>query len=294
MSKEGINGLKNLFGLFEKLSGDNLWLFVDTLLLSLISATLGVMCLSCFFIDSKSTHEWATYNIRNIILGPILRDIASVCMTMTYYCTITFSLHSGFILWQFTTIVTVLYTSFVSFIMAKSNNSPSTARAMRASRAWPVVIFGLRYGFLIATCGFSRSTNAVVTMRLLKNATALSPKATLDDSECFIHQISTVLLIAISGFVTAFDAADLDAISWPKIVLDWMFATAALAYANGIVFLLDEAGCALGGVNFNVGSRLFMQARQSSGAVLPSIKPTSVGCFVCGVCSFLLLFIAAA
>lgn len=253
------------------------------------------MCLSCFFIDSKSTHEWATYNIRNIILGPILRDIASVCMTMTYYCAITFSLHSGFILWQFTMIVTVLYTSFVSCIMAKSNNLPSTARAMTASRAWPVVIFGLRYGFLTAACGFPRSTNAVVTMRLLKNATALSPKATLDDSDCFIHQISTGLLIAISGFATAFEyAADMDAISWPKICIDSIFATAALACVNGIVFLLDEAGRALGEVNFNIGSRLFMQARQSSGANLPSIKPTSVGCFICGVCLFLLLFIAAA
>lgn len=296
-SKEGLNGLKMLTSVqLEPISGDKLWLLVDTFLLSFISVSLGIMCLSCFFIDGKSSHEWATYNIRNVVLGPVLRDIASICMAMTNYCTITFkSLPAGIILWQFTTIVTVLYTSFISCIMAKSNNLPSTASAMRASRAWPVVAFGLRYGFLIATCGVSSSISAVVTMRMLKHTTVVSPRTTLDDSECFINQLSTSLLIVMSGFATAFNyATDVDDRSLRKIVLHWMFATGALAYANLLVFLLDEAGRALGEVNFNDGTKILMQARQSSGSTLPNIKPTSVGCSICGVCLLLLLFIATA
>lgn len=99
----------------------------------------------------------------------------------------------------------------------------------------------------------------------------------------------------MSGLATAFNyATDLDDSSLRKIVFDWMFATAALAYVNVLVFLLDEAGRALGEVNFNNGTKKLMQARQSSGSTLPNIKPTSVGCSLSGGCLFLLLFIATA
>jgi len=275
----------------EKLSGDDLWLLAETLLQSLIIVMLGILCISCFFIDTKSPHEWTTYNVRSMN-GQLLRDIASICMAMAYALTFNGGLHPGFILWQSTAIVTVLYTSFVSCITAKSYNSPSTARKMRAARAWSVVIFGLRYGFLAAICGFVPGINAVVTMRLLKHTTALSPEATMEDAECFLHQFSTSLLIFISGFATAFEYAttDADEISWRTIVLDWMLATTALAYANALVFLLDEAGRRLGEMNFMIG----MQAQQASGAALSNTKPTSIGCSICGVCSFLLLFIATA
>ena len=254
---------------------------------------LGTMCLSCFFIDSKSSFEW-TYYVRNITLHPNLRDIAAACVTMIHYCAIAFnSRRAGCIIWISTAIVTIMYTSFVSCIMAKSNNSPSTARAMRDARAWPVVIFGLRYGFLIAMCGVAPSINAVVTMRLLKHLALLSTRATADDSECFIQQLRIRLLIIISGLATAFEyATDMDTISWRTIVLEWMLATTALVFANVLVFVLDDAGRRFGEKNFETGNKMFMQARQNASAILPNIKPTSIGCSICGVCSFLLLFIA--
>ena len=275
----------------EKLSGDDLWLLAETLLQSLIIVMLGILCISCFFIDTKSPHEWTTYNVRSMN-GQLLRDIASICMAMAYALTFNGGLHPGFILWQSTAIVTVLYTSFVSCIIAKSYNSPSTASTMRAARAWSVVIFGLRYGFLAGIFGFVPGINAVVTMRLLKHTSALSAAAKMEDAECFIQQFSTSLLIAISGFATAFEYAttDADEISWLTIVLDWVLATTALAYANALVFILDEAGRRLGEKNFMIG----MQARQASGVAFPNIKPTPIGCSICGVCSFLLLFIATA
>lgn len=176
----------------------------------------------------------------------------------------------------------------------KSNNSPSTEQTMRATRAWPVVIFGLRYGFLVAVCGFAPSVNAVVTLRLLKHMAVLSNRATVEDSECFISQCSASQLIVLAGFATAFEyAADLDAFSWRTIFLDWIFATIAAAYVNASVFMLDAAGRALGERNFIMGNKIFMQACQSSGAMLPNTKPAPVGSSICGVCLFLLLFIAA-
>lgn len=276
----------------EKLSVDELLSVADNLLPSLMIGMLGTMCLSCFFIDSKSSHEWVTYNVRNIVLGPIMRDYAAVCMAMSHFCAMTFnSRRAGCIMWKSTAIVTIVYTSFVSCIMAKSNNSPSTARAIRSARAWPVVIFGLRYGFLVAMCGVAPSINAVVTMRLLKHPTLLSPKVT--DSECFIQQLSTRLLIIISGLATSFEySTDMDTTSWRTIVLDWMLATTALVFANVSVFVLDNVGRRLGEKNFQTGNRMFVHARQGSSAILPNIKPTSIGCSIFGICSFLLLFLA--
>ncbi len=80
---------------------------------------------------------------------------------------------------------------------------------------------------------------------------------------------------------------------WVNITLNLTFALVLLAYVNAAVFVMDEAGRRLGEYNFHVGNVAFMQAHRATEAVVPNVKPTAIGCAVFGVCSFLLLGIAA-
>ena len=304
----GYRGLRLLSSIhINSLSGDQMWSVADALLLSIIVWMLGVLCITCFFIDDHGPLNWTMYNVpRNNIPGqPMMRDLAGACMAMLHLSAIEFlGLHHGIMVWHSAAISTIFLPSFVSRIvenLAPPSSAASTAAEQttpRTGRAWPVAVFGLRYGRLAATCGFAPSANAVVAMRLLRRADWVSPKLAAEDSECFMTHFGSVPLIAVAGITTAIEyaAAEVDAVSWRAVLLDWAFASAALAYANGLVHLLDEAGGILGERNFQMGNRMIAQSQQQQahgGAGLPFIRPSAIGCAVFGVCSFLILFIAA-
>jgi len=284
----------------ETLSGDDVWFLADALLLSLIISMLGILCIACFFIDTKSPMSWTIYNIKHLTPAqPLLRDLAAICMAMIHFSAIEFiGLHPGILLWHFTAIVTVLYTAFVCRIIEKNTEPSSTSDGgiVGSARAWPIVIFGLRYGLLTGICGLAPTVNAMVLLRLFKQMDLVSSKVTAEDSECFLKQTGSIPLLVSSSLVTAYVyGADTDLDKEGAVwiaVLDWAFASAVLAYVNAFVFLLDKAGRKLGETNFNVGNRAFIQAHQASGATVPNIKPTTIGCSVFGVCSFLLLCVA--
>jgi hypothetical protein len=277
-----------------------MWFIVDALLLSIIVSMLGILCVACFFIDNKGPMEWTVYNVRNNIPGQLmLRDLACICMAMLHFSAIEFlGLHPGLMLWHSAAFVTIFHSSFVSFIVEKLAPPSSTAArtTMRTGRAWPVVVFGLRYGLLAAMGGFAPSINAVVALRLLGRVGAVSPVVTGEDSECFVTHFGTGLLITLSGFATAFEYVDQvsEAGLWRTILRDWAFALATLAYANALVYVLEVAGNVLGEKNFHMGNRLSAQSQQhAQGGGLLFIKPCAIGCSVCAACSFLMIIITA-
>ncbi len=272
---------------------------MDALLLSIIVSMLGILCVACFFIDNKGPLEWTVYNVRNNIPGqPILRDLACICMAMLNFSTIEFlGAHPGLMMWHSAAVVTIFHSSFVSFVVEKLAPASSTAArtTARTGRAWPVVVFGLRYGLLAARCGFAPSINAVVTLRLLRRVGA-SSVVTVEDSECFVTYFGTFFMIILSGFATAFEYVDRvsEAVLWRTVLRDWAFALATLAYANALVYMLDVAGSVLGEKNFHMGNRLLAQSQQQAqGGGLLFIKPCAIGCLVCAACSFLMIIIAA-
>lgn len=289
-------GMRLLSGAqIRSLSGDGMWFLADAIILSCIVSMLGIFCVSCFLIDSRGPFDWTIYNVRNNIPGqPMLRDLAGVCMAQLHFGAIVFfGLHPGIMLWHFAAILTVFHSSFVSCVVEKLAPPSSAAQTLKAARAWPVVVFGLRYGLLAAMCDFAPSVNAVVTLRLLRKMDVASPKVTVEETECFLPHFGAGLLVVVAGLATASGyASELDTVSWRAILLDWAFSLATLVYANALVLLLDAAGDIFG--DFHMGNRILAQSQQQApDAGLPFIKPTMIGCSVCGVCSFLMLFIAA-
>jgi len=299
-----LRGFQLISGLrIETLSENEAYFVADAVLLSNIVVMLGILCVACFFIDGKGSTGWTIYNIRNFIPGqPILRDLAAVCVAMIHFSAIEFmGVHPGILLWQFVALVTVGYTAFVSRILEKNTNEVTDGGMLRSARAWPVVVFGLRYGFLTAVCGFAPTVNAVAMVRLYKQTRGLSPNVTAEDTECFLTQLSSISLTVVSSLVTAFVygttmVGDIDGgvvVSWWDAVIYQVLTLAALACVNGSIFLLEKVGRKLGETNFHVGNEAFMQAHRASGAaVVPNVKPTAIGCAVFGVCSFFLLCIA--
>jgi len=297
-----LQGFKMIYNVqFETISGDDLVFLIDGVLLSLITLMLGILCIVCFFIDAKSPAEWAIYNIKNFIPAqPILRDLAAVCMAMIHFSAIEFlSMHPGLLLWHCVAVPTILYTSFVSRIIEKNADSEiSEAGIVTLARAWPVVIFGLRYGLLAGICGFAATVNAVALLRLCKQADSafglglVSSTVTREDSECFLTLFGGSAWIAVSSLVTAYVYHQFpheEASLLQQGFADLVCALVGLAYVNTLVYMLDRVGRRLGENNFVVGNNGFMQAHRASGAVVPNIKPTTIGCAVLGVCVFPLL-----
>ena len=277
----------------ESLHGEDGWIAVDTLLLSSISALLGILCLACFLIDTKSTHEWTIYNVRDIIAGQrLVRDIASCSMAMAHFTAIEFfGWHPGILLWHFSAIVTILYTSFVACMIGKLSGS---ANLVKTARAWPVVGFGLRYGLLTSCCGLGPSVGSVIALRLLKEMAKLPDYATSEDSECFISNfnVSHLAFGAIAGLAYYFSVAIKEFSLAPLMQL--LVASIVLVYLNALVFILHKIGHKLGEENVVNGSRSFNLSSLDADAFLRALHPTPLGTSVFGICSFLLLCITIA
>ena len=285
----------------DTLTETDAWYFADTFLLSMMVMILGIICNALFYIDPKSSMDWTVYNIRNLIVGPLLRDMAAICMVMAHFCAVELRGMKGLWLLNITTVVTVMYTSFLSCTVDKTN-------PLKTARAWPVIIFGLRYGFLTSVCGFASSLNAIVTLRLLKQANVrVFRRLTSEASECFLSQIPIEMLGAIALLTNAitYGSGDLldesqgeehstnDEGGHPfQILIDMVFALAVLLYINGVVFITYRIGRKLGERNLEMGTSLFMQARASGGAVLPHTRPTPIGLAVFWFCLFLLVCIS--
>ena len=297
-----LQGFKILSRIHHETSEADAEIMLDMLFLSLSTGILGILCIVAFYLDKKvSSMDWTIYNIGNVIVGqPISRDLAAVCMATAHFGAIHFyGIYPGVMLWHFIAIVTVFYTSFVCRIIEKNETSTSNVIILKSARAWPVVIFGLRYGLLVAMFDSYASLYAVMIMRLLKEMNMLSSEATEgivrvislgEESECFISQFGASRMISIVGLATAIDIA-MDFGVMKCYWLDLVFAIMVLVYTNASIYLLEKAGRKFGETNFDMGNKMFMQANRS-GAVLPNVRPTSIGCLVVGLCSFLLACIA--
>ena len=282
---------------------------VVTLLLSATELIFGLSCIAFFFLDDKSSMEWTMYNVRNFMSGPIYRDLAAICMAMIHFVALELrGQHPGLLLWLCTTMVTVFFTTSICRIVEKNDPSSTNIRLIATSRAWPPIIFGLRYGLLASLCGFSPSINAVATLRLLKKMKVASSLMTMEESECFLPRIDPWFLLVAAGLATAFDYSGnhLVAIPWWSIFVHWIAALTILLYVNAQVYFLEKVGIVCGERNLEWGNMLFRQAHLSD-TLPPSLDhrqqlqlqmdrgkhvPSPAGCFVLGICSFLLLCIA--
>ena len=285
----------------ETLAEGDIWYFADTFLLSMMVMILGIICNALFYIDTKSSMDWTVFNIKNLIVGPLLRDMAAICMVMAHFCAVELRGLKGLWLLHITTVVTILYTSFLSCTVDKTN-------PLKTARAWPVIVFGLRYGFLTSVCGFTSSLNAIVTLRLLKQANVrVFRRLTSEASECFISQIRVEMLVAIALLTNAITYGSRELLDESQgeehstndegdhpfqILVDHFFALAVLLYVNTLVFVTYRIGRKMGEKNLENGTSMFMHARASGGAVLPNTRPTPIGLAVFWFCLFLLVCIA--
>ena len=265
---------------------ETFWHIADTVLLSMMTLILGILFISCFYIDMKSPYEWSLFSVKNVCVSqPLIRDVAAVCITMIYFIAFEhFEFIRGVIMWHAMAVSTLLYTSFVMRITDKVSGSASPQ-----PRTWSVIVFGLRYGFIASYCDFQAESpfacffGVVVSMRLLKLAMKLPDFVFCQTSECFFNISNPAILVGgASVWLRYLMQSDV----WRDELFDWFVGMLLLAYANFIVFAYSMAGDKLAEIAFSNAN----QMNRSNPAL--SLFPNPIGCIVFGVSNFLLLGVA--
>eukprot|EP00970_Alexandrium_tamarense_P003488 scaffold542_cov202-Alexandrium_tamarense.AAC.39 len=272
--------------------GTSFYDILDFVLVSIITGLLGILCTACFFIDNKSPSEWTLFSVGGIITGqPLLRDVAACCVATAVFSTMEFyGFLRGTLMWSFTVVVSIFFSSFVATTMEKLSGAKNV---LKNARAWPVVVFGLRYGCLAYSSDFLSCVTAVVLWRILGSFSNLPSLFVVDDSECFISHwngsflgIGAVALAAINAALMANEPTSFG----PLIG----FARAHFAY--GCICLQINVwhgiGCKLAVANYERKNSIMRD--ESSSSSLPTQRPTPIGSSVVGLCSFLMLVVAFA
>lgn len=264
---------------------DIFWHFVDTVLMALMMLVLGIVFISCFYIDMKSPYEWSLYSIRNAYVSqPLIRDVAAVCITMIYFVAFEhFEFIRGMVMWHAMAFSTLLYTSFVMRITDKVTGSASPQ-----PRTWSVIVFGLRYGLITSYCDFQVESSimiffgVVVSMRLLKITMKLPDYVSCESSECFLTLGNPVILVGgASVWLRYLAQSD----SWRDELFDWFFGMLLLLYTNFLVYMYSMTGEKL-------AENAYSNATRANTAPGSSLYPNPMGCIVFGISNFLLLGVA--
>lgn len=247
---------------------------------------LGILYITCFYIDTKSPYEWSLFTVKNFCVSqPLIRDVAAVCITMIYFIAFEhFGFIRGVVMWHAMAVSTLLYTSFIMIITDKVSGSASPK-----PRSWSVIVFGLRYGLIASYCDFHVNSpfacffGIVVAMRQLKLTKLELGLVFCQSSECFFDISNPAILVVGSGVWLRYLMQSDD---WRNELFDWGVGMLLLAYANFIVFFYPMAGCKLAEVAFSISNN----TSRANPAL--SLFPNPIGCIVFGISNFLLLGVA--
>ena len=247
---------------------------------------LGLLYISCFYIDLKSPYEWSLFSLKNICDSqPLIRDVAAICITMIYFLVFEhLEFNRGVIMWHALAFVTLFYTSFVMCMAMKASGSASPQ-----PRTWSVILFGLRYGLVTSYCDFNvRSPVAcffavVVGMRILQLICKVPDFLFCESSECFLRQCTPTFLVACAAIWIRFLA---QSNAWDEELIEWFCGMLLLVYTNLIVFLYSTMGDKLASVMY---SNAVQANRAHPGS---SLYPHPIGCIVFGLSNFLLMGVA--
>lgn len=188
--------LLNILLLEENNSGemmsDEMWDLLDTICIALAISVVGVLIVTCFYIDAKSPVAWTSYNITSLTgAQPMIQHIAAACMViLTFGWMDFFGSIRGFFLWSLVSTLSLGYTSFFSGMIQKLCRSTTQVHEMARNRS--IVIFGLRYGLLIHTCDFIPSVGAMLVFHLVPSSVRYRMHAIFDPAtECFFSDIQS-------------------------------------------------------------------------------------------------------
>eukprot|EP00804_Cyclotella_cryptica_P015592 CCRYP_003593-RA/>CCRYP_003593-RA protein AED:0.06 eAED:0.06 QI:0/-1/0/1/-1/1/1/0/711 len=268
-------------------TGADFWSVLDTVVLSLAITIMGILSLVCFYTDAKSPFEWTSYSIGNVVAGrPLMRDVSACCMAVTIFSWMEFfGSIRGFMLWHITSLMSLVYSSFVACMIEKVSEATNV---LRSARALSVVVFGLRYGCLMYMCDLIPCIGAILAFRLAPvTATNKFPGIFGDkDTECFFSQVRSshamIGAVAYLAIIVAFMSNEYTLHPIFQIIK----SVCLLVIINLQVHVAKEVGSKLAVLNcrsaVEVNSTDTIGGLDSSGAVLPTQRPSQVGATVTG------------
>jgi hypothetical protein len=277
-------------------TGIDLWDVVDTVVLSLAIAVMGILFLVCFYIDVKSPLEWTSYRIGNVIAErPLMRDVSACCLAMTIFSWMEFfGSIRGFMIWHIVSILSLVISSFVAGMIEKVSGATNV---LQSARALSVVVFGLRYGCLMYMCDFVPSIGAILAFRLTPSTMTNKMPGIFGakDTECFFSQVSSPHAIIGAVAYLAITVASMANEYTLQPILQLVKSVCLLVLINIQIHIANEVGSKLAALNcrneIDVGNTA-MGGLNSSGAVLPTQRPSQVGASVAAACAFAVALVA--
>jgi len=200
-----------MFELEHAENSEHLLDLILDLLLSYSITMLGVVAISCCFVESQSSWEWQCHERWSRMLGkphPVIRDMVAISL-LTVYFSVMDLLGGGknaIIIWMFCLLTSLFFPAVVLTVVGSSDLNfvsvyhRTPTQIMKAGRAFPVVIFGLRYGFLANLVGASSCLDAIILYRLCLHYKILKRDYVLD-MDCFISDVpSPNFWLSLCGF----------------------------------------------------------------------------------------------
>ena len=261
------------------------WSILDEVLMGSMILSLGIIYLSCFYLDVKSPYEWSMFSIKSAIVShPLIRDVAAVSVTMIYFIAFDhFEFTKGMVMWHCMAFSTVFYSSFVYGMTEKIAGSPCPC-----PRALSVIAFGLRYGLLTSYCNFRVESPVTCTivvsiwLRMIGKLLKVPDFITSESTECFLKLPGPAFLEFCMTVWTGILAQDP---YWRDELSDWFYGMLLLLYANFTIYLYSKAGEGLAKVTYD-------DAIEKNRIQGTAHFPNATGCCVFIVCNFLLASVA--
>lgn len=281
-------GIRLLFHLDYHSNGEDLVEWIDTILLAFALGIIGILFVACFFLDAGTSKNWSKYQVRPGISLPVIRDVAALALVAIHFSCIEFDGgRAGFGAWGCVCIPATYFPAIVAAMLEYANN---VGLQTTEARARCVTLFGIRYGFLAALCGIVPCFDAVLALRLMKGFLKLPTTVTLEESECFLAEITSRMY----GYVAAARIAIFFAVEMEEYRAVLVGAGAALGMlliVNHVVYKLNLLGATVGkklgataaavaGRNNNTSSEEQRSDRIVDGAVFFCFWVAFLGCIV--------------
>ena len=252
---------------------DEIWDLVDAMALSAAVTVMAILVVVCFYMDSESAVKWGRYKI-GILDGPLIQYIAAVAMAMITYSWIDFFGYiRGYMVWNVVATLSLVHTSFLAGMIEKLCGA---SNVLESARHLDLVVFGLRYGFLIYTCDFLPSVGAMLVLHLVPTDTRNNMQwfFGVPSTECFLALIgSSHAAIAIVAYLASIASLGQDHLLHSLVQV--IVALSVLVCLNIYVFALQWAGAKLATLNSPRG--LSTNNNAASGAELSTQRPSPVG-----------------
>eukprot|EP00986_Skeletonema_menzelii_P001544 scaffold407_cov142-Skeletonema_menzelii.AAC.7 len=251
----------------------------DEEIIALSSTLIALLCM--MYDGTGDGTRWARMRMPGTNKSyPFMRDFSAVFIFFACKVFVSFmDLWPGIALLLCTFSFTVSFSSCVATILEKVNGSEEGT--LKKCKMWPIIVFALRYSFLIHLCPKAQALKGVIFLQLVRHASLkhLNANFTLEETECVFSAISPRIYVVLGAVVTAMEIRNGVVKDLTTACHEWFIGACFLAFVNAYTYGLYFCGQGNGLLIYKEGETLRNQSIQriQTYNMLPSQRPVLTG-----------------